>query len=205
MNVTYDSKRLLEKIRNSGIKDKNVLQAMMSVPRDEFVAQNMKPIAYRDTPLPIGQGQTISQPSLVAHMTKELSLDKSKTVLELGTGCGYQTAILSELAQDVYTIETRPELSEQAQARLKELGYSHIHFKVGDGRMGWREAAPFDAIIVTAAADDVPKNLIAQLKVGGRMVIPLDMDDHQELFLFIKTQNGLTRKSLFPVRFVPVV
>lgn len=196
---------LLEQIHRRGIQDQRVLSALERVPREEFVLEEEIPWAYRDAPLSIGEGQTISQPSLVAYMTSRLQLDDLSRVLEVGTGCGYQTAVLAELAAEVYSIEIRRGLAQAAQTRLRRLGYTNIHFRIGDGRAGWAEAAPFDAIIVTAAAKKVPQALVEQLRVNARLLIPLDADHDQELYEITRTKEGSRAHKLMRVRFVPMV
>jgi protein-L-isoaspartate(D-aspartate) O-methyltransferase len=183
-----------------------VLDAIKRVPRHQFVPDHLQDHAYEDRPLPIGQGQTISQPFVVALMTQALDLTPESKVLEIGTGSGYQTAILAELAGDVYTVEVRPELQERARRILEDLGYTNIHYRVGDGWEGWPEQAPFDAIIVTAAAPEWPRRLIDQLANGGRMVIPVgDQTWNQTLWLLTKLDDSLIKESLGPVRFVPLI
>jgi protein-L-isoaspartate(D-aspartate) O-methyltransferase len=178
---------------------------MTEVPRHEFVPLDYRSAAYRNTPLPIGHGQTISQPLIVALMTELLQLASTDKVLEVGTGSGYQAAILAVLASEVYTIEIVPELSQMARANLERLGYRNVSTKVGDGYQGWAEHAPFDAIIVTAAASYVPPPLIAQLSSGGRMVIPVG-DFFQELMVLAKHADGTTTTTIItPVRFVPLI
>ena len=181
---------------------------MQAVPRELFVPPEQRSQAEKDTALPIGWNQTISQPSLVAHMTEHLNLNADSRVLEIGTGSGFQTAILAEMAREVYTIERLPALATAAQLRLRELGYRNIHFRTGDGAHGWPEAAPFDAIIVTAAPERIPVALIHQLGEGGRLVAPIgsmSMDD-QMLVLLEKDHDGIvTERELFPVRFVPLI
>lgn len=193
-------------IKNRGIKDEKVLQAMLKVPRHLFVEEALRDQAYGDFPLPIGEGQTISQPYIVALMTEALELKGTERVLEVGTGSGYQTAILAEIALWVYTIEKYPVLQERAKRLLlKELGYKNITFKIGDGSLGWKEAAPFDAIIVTAASPQIPPPLIEQLAEGGRMVIPVGDEFSQMLVKCIKKGGNLHQKNLEPVRFVKLV
>lgn len=186
-----------------GVKDKRVLEAMLKVERHKFVPLNLQKYAYEDYPLEIGEGQTISQPYIVALMTELLELKGNEKVLEIGTGSGYQAAILAELCKKVYTIEIIPSLAENAKKLLKNLGYKNIKVKTGDGFYGWKEYAPFDGIIVTCAPSDIPKPLIDQLAEGGRMVIPVG-DIYQELLLIKKEKGKLIRKSIIPVRFVPM-
>jgi protein-L-isoaspartate(D-aspartate) O-methyltransferase len=198
--------RMVEtQIKARGIKDERVLKAMLKVPRHLFVPSSLRDQAYGDFPLPIGEGQTISQPYIVALMTEALELKGKERVLEIGTGSGYQTAILAELATWVYTIEKYSTLQEKAKAILFELGYKNISFKIGDGTLGWLEAAPFDAIIVTAAAPQIPLPLIEQLAEGGRIVIPVGDEFSQVLVKGIKKGGTLHTKSLEPVRFVKLV
>ncbi len=186
--------------------DERVMEAMTSVPRHEFVPVDLQPVGYENRPLPIGYGQTISQPYIVALMTDLLKVDGSDVVLELGTGSGYQAAILSGLVKRVYTIEIIEPLAEQAKSRLTRLGYGNVTTRLGDGYYGWIEQAPFDGIIVTAAASHVPPPLIEQLKPGGRMVIPVgDRFFTQQLLLVQKTADGqITTRQMLPVRFVPL-
>ena len=195
---------LQKQIIARGIKDEMVLTAMRKVPRHKFVPPGLQRLAYRDSPLPIGHGQTISQPYIVALMTEFAQLKPEDKVLEIGTGSGYQAAVLAEIAGEVYTIEILKALAESSRVRLKEMGYENIQVKWGDGYLGWEEFAPYDAIIVTCAPDEVPEVLVEQLKVGGRLVIPVG-DLFQELKLIIKTEKGLRERSITPVRFVPMV
>lgn len=190
-------------IVSRGIRDPKLIRAMLKVPRHKFVPENLRDIAYGDNPLPIGIGQTISQPYIVALMTELLRLNSGEKVLEVGTGSGYQTAILAEMGCDVYTIEIVGPLSEKAQEVLKSLGYQNIHYKIGDGYRGWPQFTPFDAVIVTAAPDHMPEPLIEQLKTNGRMVIPVGVE-YQELLLIKKTDKGTDMKTVTPVRFVPM-
>ena len=188
------------------ITDPDVLAAIERVPRHRFVPSEFQEYAYEDRPLPIGHGQTISQPYVVALMTQLLELTPDSKVLEIGTGCGYQTAILAELAKEVYTVEVIPELSERAKKTLTELGYKNIHFRVGDGWEGWPEHAPYDGIIVTAAAAAWPEPLIEQLAEGGRMVIPVGPSGwDQMLWKATKIGGALVKERIAPVRFVPLV
>lgn len=191
-------------LRGRGIHDERVLEVMGKVPRHLFVPDEMIPYAYDDEPLPIGEGQTISQPYIVAYMTEVLELKGGEVVLEVGTGSGYQTAVLAELTTEVYTIELIDKLSVRAQGVLRNLGYTNIHFKVGDGTFGWPEYAPFDAIMVTAAPPSVPKKLQEQLKLSGRMIIPVGAG-FQDLVLITRDKKEFKKKKLLPVRFVPLV
>jgi protein-L-isoaspartate(D-aspartate) O-methyltransferase len=187
-----------------GIKDLKILDAMKKVPRHLFVPENMLSHAYNDEPLPIGEGQTISQPYIVAYMTEVLALQGGERVLEIGTGSGYQTAILAEIAQKVFTVELIEGLSLRAQETLKKLKYENILYKIGDGTYGWEDQAPFDAIIVPAAPDKVPCPLEDQLKIGGKMIIPVGAG-FQELVFISRGKKRFKRKKLLPVRFVPLV
>jgi protein-L-isoaspartate(D-aspartate) O-methyltransferase len=189
----------------AGIKNPEVLQAMAEVPRHEFVPPSLRPYAYADGPLPIGHGQTISQPFIVAYMTQALELSKEDSVLEVGTGSGYQAAILGKLAKDVYTIEIVPPLAESAKGVLSKLGFENVHVKLGDGYLGWPEKAPFDAIIVTCAPDHVPDPLISQLKEGGRLIIPVgEAGGIQQLVLLRKSNGQILKEKMLDVRFVPM-
>ncbi len=191
-------------IEDRGVHDKRVLAALRKVPRHLFVPADMVPYAYADGPLPIGYRQTISQPYIVAFMTEALELKPQDRVLEIGTGSGYQAAVLAELVQQVYSIEIIEPLGRDAAERLKGLGYSNIQVRIGDGYRGWPEAAPFDAIIVTAAPDHVPSALVGQLREGGRMVVPVGRF-LQNLIRLRRTPKGVKRETLLPVRFVPMV
>jgi protein-L-isoaspartate(D-aspartate) O-methyltransferase len=191
-------------IANRGILHSGTLKAMRNVPRHEFVPASYKHQAYRDGPLPIGHGQTISQPYIVAFMTQVIQPRAHFKVLEIGTGSGYQAAILAEIVDSVFTIEIIPELGKQASSRLQKLGYKKVFCKIADGYFGWKEHGPYDAIIVTAAATYIPPPLISQLKVGGYMVIPVGHPFQvQQLMLILKKENKFSSKTLFPVRFVP--
>jgi protein-L-isoaspartate(D-aspartate) O-methyltransferase len=185
------------------ITDKQVLQAMQKVPRHLFIPNAYRDDAYADGPQPIGNNQTISQPYIVAIMTQLLALDSLSRVLEIGTGSGYQAAVLGEIADSVYSIEIIPALAERSGFLLDSLGYNSIEVKCGDGYQGWPKKGPFDAIIVTAAAPKIPQPLIEQLKLGGRMVIPVG-EYYQELFLITKSEEDIIKKSVIPVRFVPM-
>jgi len=195
-----------EHIVKEGIKDKKVIESMLTVPREKFVPDKYKKSAYMDQPLPIGYGQTISQPYVVALMTELLSVDEDDIVLEIGTGSGYQAAILSKIVKKVYTIEIINPLGLKAKKRLKQLGYSNILVKIGDGYFGWEEHSPFDAIIVTAAASHIPPPLLKQLKNGGKMCIPVGQPYYiQVLKLIEKDEKGSIRVlDIIPVRFVPL-
>ena len=189
-----------------GIKDKKVLRAFLKTPRHKFVEKKYEDEAYLDIPLPIGENQTISQPSLVAQMTQFLRLTGKEKVLEIGTGSGYQAAILSPLAQEVYTIEILPKLAQKASQTLKKLKYKNVHVQTANGTLGLPKYAPYDAIIVTAGAKDIPKALIDQLKIGGRMVIPVGYQPQsQELKVVTKRKNKLEIEDIEPVLFVPLV
>ena len=188
-----------------GIKDQKVIQAMLNVKRHLFVPKNYERMAYEDRPLSIGEGQTISQPYIVALMTETLDLSKDMKVLEIGTGSGYQAAILAEIVHKVYTIEIIESLGIKAKRLLESLNYNNINFRIGDGYKGWEEHAPFDAIIVTCAPTNIPKPLENQLKEGGKMIIPLGGSITQELALFEKKNGKLIKKVVAPVRFVPMV
>ncbi len=190
-------------LRDRGIADDAVLTAIMAVPRHRFVPSELARNAYDDRPLPIGYSQTISQPYVVAFMTEAAALRPDSRVLEIGTGSGYQAAVLAEIANRVYTIEIVPELAERSGALLTELGYDNIEARAGDGYRGWPGAAPFDAIVVTAAPDHVPPALVEQLAVGARMVIPVG-NFFQDILIVTKTDTGTTTESVLPVRFVPM-
>ena len=197
-------KMVHSQIEARGVKDPAVLAAMRRVPRHEFVPAASRPFAYDDYPLPIGEGQTISQPYIVAFMTERLQLKPGQRVLEIGTGSGYQAAVLAEIGVEVYTIEIIETLAAGARAVLQHLGYGKIHARAGDGYLGWPEAAPFDGIIVTAAPPRVPQPLIDQLKPGGRLVVPEGVYQ-QDLVIYTKTPYGqLHRESVLAVRFVPM-
>lgn len=187
-----------------GVSDQQVLNAMSKVPRHLFVPEGSRAAAYQDRPLPIGLGQTISQPYIVGYMTEAIHPRKNDVVLEIGTGSGYQAAVLAEIVHKVYTLEIVPELGKMAENRLKKMGYDNIYTKVSDGYHGWSEHAPFDAIIVTAAAEEIPKPLIDQLADGGRMIIPVGPAfDIQNLVIVTKKNGVVKQKKLFAVRFVP--
>jgi len=198
-------KQMVEgQLKVRGIRGERVLEAMEKVERHRFVPNDLKPNAYDDEPLPIGSGQTISQPYIVAYMTEVLELKGEERVLEIGTGSGYQAAVLAELVKEVFTVEVYEELSGRARRKLSELGYSNIRYKTGDGTLGWKENAPYDAIMVTAAPDKTPDPLKEQLEDGGRMIIPVGQA-FQYLFLFERSGQKIKKKKLLPVRFVPLI
>jgi len=197
--------RMVEtQIRVRGISDPRVLAAMGRVERHRFVSIHDRELAYGDHPIAIGLGQTISQPYIVAFMTEALAPGPDSRVLEIGTGSGYQTAVLAEIVRDVYSIEVVRAHAEHAIEVLRELGYANTHVRVGDGYDGWPEAAPFDGIIVTAAPDDVPPPLVEQLKIGGRLVVPVGRGE-QDLLVLTRTDDGLREEQRLAVRFVPLV
>ena len=193
-----------EQIKARGITDTRVLAAMEKVPRHEFVPDIIKTHSYNDEPLSIGEGQTISQPYIVAYMSEVLQLEGEYKVLEIGTGSGYQTAVLAEIVRDVYSVEIIESLSRKSRILLTELGYKNIQFKVGDGSYGWKEFSPFDAIIVTAAPREIPQPLQEQLSIGGKLIVPVG-DTFQDLLLTVRSQRGFKEKNLLSVRFVPLV
>ena len=193
-----------QQIRRRQVKAPNVLRAMEEVPRHRFVPDHQRSSAYVDSPVPIGDGQTISQPYVVALMTELLELDDDSKVLEIGTGSGYQAAVLSRIAKEVYSIEIRESLGEQARALLQDLGYDNVEVRIGDGYQGWPDHAPFDGIIVTAAPERIPQPLVDQLKLGGKMVIPVGRF-LQELLVITKTEHGIQTREVAGVRFVPMI
>jgi protein-L-isoaspartate(D-aspartate) O-methyltransferase len=198
--------RLVERLRGEGIHDESVLAAIREIPRHLFIEEALAHRAYEDTALPIGHGQTISQPYIVALMTQTLiAAGKPRKVLEIGTGCGYQTAVLSKLCDEVYTVERLEPLANQARRRLRQLGYHNIHFRLDDGGLGWAQHAPYDAILVTAAAADIPPALLEQLAPEGRLLIPVGEPGSQELRLVQRTPDGFTSERLERVMFVPLV
>jgi protein-L-isoaspartate(D-aspartate) O-methyltransferase len=192
-----------EQLRGRDIRSARVLDAMRKVPRHLFVPEERRDEAYADTPLPIGHGQTISQPYIVAFMTQALDIEPEHRVLEIGTGSGYQAAVLGELAKEVYTIEILAPLADEARETLASLGYRNIHVRTGNGYLGWPEHAPYDRIMVTAAPDDVPPALLQQLKIGGLMAIPVGTGT-QELRILRRTASGTETLRTLPVRFVPM-
>lgn len=187
-----------------GIKDPSTLDAMRSVPRHEFLPLRLRSEAYNDYPLPIGHGQTISQPYVVAFMTEAIRPKPGEKILEIGAGSGYQAAVLAQTGAQVYTVEIIEPLAEMARQTLERLGYKNARVRHGDGYRGWPEEAPFDAIVVTCAPDKIPPDLVAQLKDGGRMIIPVGNGMNQELVLLRKTGDRIEKQSVLPVRFVPM-
>ncbi len=206
---TYAEKRqrmVSEQIEKRGVKDRAVLEAMRQVPRHLFIPKSRWPMAYADQAVYIGHGQTISQPYIVAFMTEALQLTPSSRVLEIGTGSGYQAAVLAELVDTVHTIEIVEELAKRAEETLRSEGYANVFVKHGDGNYGWKEHAPYDAIIATAAAEEIPKALMEQLNDPGRMIIPVgDAGSIQYLVMLKKEKGKISREKLLPVRFVPFV
>lgn len=200
-----DRAKLVKEMLKYGIEDERVVEAMESVKRHLFVPENLRKLAYKNHPLPIGEGQTISQPFVVAHMTEALHLNNTDKVLEIGTGSGYQAAILAVLVDSVYTIEIKTKLAEQAAQRLESLGYANVQTKCSDGYFGWPEQAPFDAIIITCAVNHVPPPLLEQLKTGGRMVLPLGSTRYyQTLIRLTKREDDVEVEYLGKVAFVPM-
>lgn len=194
-------------LKERGIEDPLVLNAMQTVPREAFVPEDLKDQAYNDNPLPIGYDQTISQPYIVAFMTQALGLQPEYRVLEIGTGSGYQAAILSRICRKVYTVEIIKELASHAGEIFEKQLYNNIHIKIGDGHQGWAEKSPFDAIIVTAAGPDIPNTLARQLKVGGKMILPLKRSNYEQTLVLITkidVNDNIIQKELLPVMFVPM-
>jgi protein-L-isoaspartate(D-aspartate) O-methyltransferase len=208
MNISYDKQleHMVEsQIEARGIRDPEIIRVFKKVPRHLFVPEAYRGFAFDDGPVSIGEGQTISQPYIVAYMTDLLELKKEDKVLEIGTGSGYQTAILAELAREVYTVEIRENLSKKAQRILKKLGYQNIYFRVGDGFEGWIEYAPYDKIILTAAPREIPENLFDQLKRDGIMVLPVGPSFLQYIYRIKKSDAGIQKEKLLAVRFVEMV
>jgi protein-L-isoaspartate(D-aspartate) O-methyltransferase len=197
--------RLIKKLREKGISDERVLDAFRKVPRHLFVDTMLYAQAYDDNALPIGSGQTISQPFIVALMTQMLNLGKDDKILEIGTGSGFQTAILARFSRRVYTIERQRDLGDTTRIKLREMGYENIVFKIGDGSGGWSQHAPFDRIIITAGAPVLPPSLAGQLSMGGIMIVPTGDKKHQELEIYEKAENGLQKNSMGGVVFVPLI
>ena len=205
IDPAFRRKEMVERqLRKRGIHDERVLAAMLTVPRHEFVPAEFAAEAYSDRPLPIGHAQTISQPFMVAAMAEALRLAGSERVLEIGTGCGYQAAVLSLLGREVQTVEMQEDLAVDASERLRRLGYENVHVHVGDGTLGWSEAAPYEAIVVTAAAPDLPPPLAAQLAEGGHLIVPVGTPDEQRLLYVEKHGSTLTQRALYHCRFVPL-
>ena len=196
-------KMVEEQIRGRGVKDKRVLEVMRKVPRHLFVNSDSMDAAYEDNAMPIEYDQTISQPYIVGLMTELLELEPSSKVLEIGTGCGYQTAVLAEMVEEVYTVEILPELAESASKRFDDFGYRNIHRRCGNGYYGWEKYAPYDRIIVTAAPKKLPNRLVKQLAEGGLMILPIG-DYHQDLVRIHRTEHGIECKNVSGVRFVPM-
>jgi len=199
-----ERRAMVDLIRSRGVSDENVLTAMLKVRRHLFVSPDLQADAYRDHPLPIGSGQTISQPYIVAYMTEAAGISKSERVLEIGTGSGYQAAILAEVAKEVFSIEIVAPLADRARSLLRSLGYANVEVRTGNGYLGWPEKAPFDAIIVTAAPDEIPKALVDQLALNGKMVVPVGTGA-QEMVIVTKNKDGVTEKKTIAVRFVPMI
>ena len=202
-NFEKQRRNLIDQLRSQGISNSTVLDAMLKVPRHKFVPSSQQHMAYENRPLSIGHGQTISQPFIVGYMTEAASIAPGEKVLEIGTGSGYQAAVLAELAKEVYTIEIIPELAEGARSVLRELGYKNVQVKTGNGYEGWPEHAPFDAIVVTAAPDEVPQTLVNQLALRGKMVIPVG-STFQEMVIITRDESGVVERRTIPVRFVPM-
>ncbi|CAN5524424.1 protein-L-isoaspartate(D-aspartate) O-methyltransferase [soil metagenome] len=204
-NEEYAKQRrqLVQQLSSEGIRSQGVLDALLKVPRHRFVPPLYRHLAYQNRPLPIGQDQTISQPFIVGYMTEAAEIASGEKVLEIGTGSGYQAAVLAEVAKQVYTIEIIPELADSARALLRELGYKNVEVKTGNGYAGWPEHAPFDAIVVTAAPDQVPQALVEQLAVKGKMVIPVG-SSFQQMVIITKTEAGVIERRTIPVAFVPM-
>ena len=207
-NFTQQRERMVEsELRMLGIRDEAVLHAMRTVPREEFVSETIREFAYRNAPLPIGSGQTISQPLIVAYMAEALELAPHERVLEIGTGSGYASAVLSRIARDVFTVERHGELADTAKERLERLGYGNVHVRHADGTRGWPEEAPFDAIIVAAGGSGVPPALLQQLRIGGRLVIPIgEQKESQQLIRVVRRgDDQFEYEELGAVRFVPLI
>ena len=196
--------KLVELLKSQGISNTKVLEALRKVPRHKFVPASHRSLAYQNRALPIGNEQTISQPFIVGYMTEAAEIAPGDKVLEIGTGSGYQAAVLGELAKDVYSIEIIPELADSARTLLREMGYKNVQVKTGNGYLGWPEHAPFDAIIVTAAPDEVPQALVDQLGVGGKMVVPVGSGS-QQMVIITRNESGVVERRTIPVAFVPMV
>lgn len=204
VNLEKEREKLLEHLRRE-ISDERVLNVMAKVPREAFVPSSSRRLAYEDRPLPIGEGQTISQPFIVALMTQALELVGTEKVLELGTGSGYQAAILAQMARQVVTVERLQKLARSAKRTMEKLGYTNVQVHIAEKTLGWRAEAPYDAIMVTAAAPRIPQELLNQLVVGGRMVIPVGSRWEQDLLQVVKQKEGFTVSNLTPCRFVPLI
>jgi protein-L-isoaspartate(D-aspartate) O-methyltransferase len=205
MTVAAYARLCVEELGTERLSDR-VMQAMTTVPRHRFVPAELEEWAYEDTPLPIGQGKTISQPFMVALMTDLLAIEGSDKVLEIGTGLGYQSAILAELAKDIFSVEIIEELAKEAERRLRSAGYDNVQLRVGDGSRGWVERGPFDKIMVSAAPQNIPQKLLGQLKAGGKMVLPLGREDDQKLIVVEKGEDAHVRtRELIEVRFSPLI
>jgi protein-L-isoaspartate(D-aspartate) O-methyltransferase len=196
-------RELVELLKSQGVTSPTVLDALLKVPRHEFVPPAYRNLAYQNRPLPIGHDQTISQPFIVGYMTEAAEIGPGERVLEIGTGSGYQAAVLAELAKEVYTIEIIPELAAGARTVLTRLGYRNVEVKTGNGYAGWPEHAPYDAIVVTAAPDEVPQALVEQLAVRGKMIIPVG-SNFQQMVIITKSESGVVERRTIPVRFVPM-
>lgn len=206
--INYEKERIRmvdEQIVGRGVKDERVLAVMRKIPRHEFLPEGIRGMAYNDSALPIGEGQTMSQPYMVALMTEFLGLKGTERVLEIGTGSGYQAAVLAELCQKVYSVERIKTVADKARATLDRLGYKSVAIKIYDGTYGWKEMAPYDAIVVTAGSPDVPAPLVEQLKEGGRMVIPVGDRYGQQLVTVVKTAEGTITERSIPCVFVPLI
>ncbi len=201
--ITAQRRILVELLKREGITSPTVLNALLKVPRHEFIPAAQRDFAYENRPLPIGHGQTISQPFIVAYMSEAAEIAAGEKVLEIGTGSGYQAAVLAELAKEVYTIEIIPALADGARALLSRMGYRNVQVKTGNGYAGWPEHAPFDAIVVTAAPDEVPQALVEQLAIRGKMVIPVG-STFQQMVIITRNESGVVERRTIPVRFVPM-
>ncbi len=199
-----ERRKLVEVLKSRGLKKKTVLDALLKVARHKFVPASHRTLAYEDRALPIAHEQTISQPYIVGYMTEAADIAPGERVLEIGTGSGYQAAVLAELAKEIYSIEIVPSLADNARNLLRELGYKNVQVKTGNGYLGWPEHAPFDAIIVTAAPDEVPQVLVDQLAVGGTMVVPVG-SQFQEMVIITRSESGVVERRTIPVAFVPMV
>ncbi len=202
-NFAAQRRKLVELLKFEGLTNAEVLKALLKVPRHKFVPASHRNLAYQNRPLPIGHEQTISQPFIVGYMTEAAELAPGDRVLEIGTGSGYQAAVLAELAKEVYSIEIIPPLADSARNLLREMGYKNVQVKTGNGYLGWPEHAPFDAIIVTAAPDEVPQALVDQLAVGGKMIVPVG-SEFQHMVIITRSESGVVQRRTIPVAFVPM-